>query len=92
MVPQATGCRVPKGIRTSQEAFVRDLPELLRDQNLRGKWVAYHGDERIGIDADDAPLIRECLRRGLTVDQYIVDVIEPKPPEPESVSFPSSWR
>jgi hypothetical protein len=68
------------------------LPELLKDHRLRGKWVAYHGDERVGIDADDEPLVRECLRQGLKVDQYIVDVIEPKSSVPEVVDFPSSWR
>jgi hypothetical protein len=64
----------------------------MKDRDLRGKWVAYYGDERIGIALDDEPLIRECVKRGLTVGEYIVDVIEPKPPEPEEVAFPSSWR
>jgi len=29
--------QVPEGIRRSQEAFNRDLPELLKDRRLRGK-------------------------------------------------------
>src|SRR5258708_916221 len=40
---------IPEGIRRSQEAFFRDLPELLKDRRLRGKWIAYHRDERIKI-------------------------------------------
>jgi hypothetical protein len=55
---------VPEGIRESQEAFFLDLPELLKDRRLRGRYVAFHGNERIGIAGDDAPLIRECLHRG----------------------------
>ena len=31
----------------SQQAFWRDLPELLKDERNHGKWVAYHG-ERAG--------------------------------------------
>jgi hypothetical protein len=72
---EATG--VPPGIRRSQEAFWRDLPELLKSKKNRGKWVCYHGDERIGIARTQAELIRECLRRGLHDDEYDLDVIEP---------------
>ncbi len=92
MVPESTEGWLPEGIRASREAFRRDLPELMKDQDLRGDWVAYHGDERIGIDGDDEPLIRECIKRGLKADEYIVDVIEPKPTEPEKVDFPLSCR
>jgi hypothetical protein len=83
--------QVPEGIRKSQEAFFRDLPELLKDRRLRGKYIAYHGDERIGIARDDVPLIRECLRRGLKRDEYDILVIEPQSPEPEEIDYPSSW-
>jgi hypothetical protein len=92
MVPQSTESWRPEGIRASRDAFFRDLPELLKDRDLQGKWVAYHGDERIGVAVDDEPLIRECISRGLNADEYIVDIIEPKPTEPEEVDFPSSWR
>jgi hypothetical protein len=47
---------------------------------------------KVGIADHDEPLIRECLRRGLREDEYIVDVIEPKPTEPEKVDFASLWR
>ena len=40
---------VPEGIRRSQEGFFRDLPRLLQDRKLHGRFVAYHGDERVKI-------------------------------------------
>jgi hypothetical protein len=83
---------IPPGIRASREAFLRALPELLKTPGLRDKWIAFHGEEQIGIADDDEPLIEACLERGLKGDQYIVDVIEPKPAQPEKVELPSSWR
>jgi hypothetical protein len=68
---------VPPGIRRSQEAFWRDLPELLTKKKWRGKWVCYHGDERVGIGTYEN-LIRECLQRGLKDEEYDLDVIEPQ--------------
>jgi hypothetical protein len=76
-----------EGVLRSQKAFLRDLPELLKDEALRGKWVAYHGDERIGVAPSDEPLIQECLRRSLKRDQYDLFIID----ETEEVTFPSSW-
>lgn len=72
--PAMTG--VPPGILRSQQAFWRDLPALLKEKKNHGKWVCYHGDERIGISVKSDDLIRECLRRGLKEDQYDLDVIE----------------
>ncbi len=37
---------IPEGIRRSQDAFFRDLPELLKDESLLGQCVAYYGDEQ----------------------------------------------
>ena len=68
---------VPAGIRRSQEAFRRDLPQLLQDRKLRGQWVAYHGEERIGVARRMAFLTRQCLRRGLQDDQFYVGLIDP---------------
>ena len=83
---------IPEGIRKSKEAFFRDLAALIGDPSLRGKWVAYHGEERIGIATDDEPLIMECRRRGLEVHEYIVLTIEPKTTAPEHVDFPLAWQ
>jgi len=86
--PPGLASGVPPGILRSQQAFWRDLPELLENKKIRGKWVAYHGNERIGIARTEVELIRECLRRGLRDDEYDLDVIEPhaRPPwEPEEI-------
>jgi hypothetical protein len=68
---------VAPGIRRSQAAMRRDLPGLLADPRLRGKFVAYHGDERVGIADRMWDLIEECQRRGLADDTYDIGVIEP---------------
>jgi hypothetical protein len=78
---------IPEGVRRSQRAFLRDLPQLLKDESLRGKWVAYHGDERIGIASTEESLLQECLRRGLKKDQYDTFIID----DTEEVIIPSSW-
>jgi len=78
---------ITPGILRSQQAFWRDLPQLLTQKKLLGKWVCYHGDERIGIGRYE-DLIRECNRRGLRDDAYDLGVIEPyaRPPwEPEEI-------
>jgi hypothetical protein len=54
----------------SQEAFYRDLPELLR--TYCKQWVAYHGDERIGFARSKTELYERCLRRGFKEDEFIV--------------------
>jgi hypothetical protein len=83
---------IADGIRRSQDAFFRDLPELLEDKSLLGQSVAYHGDERIGIAPSDEPLIREINRRGIQDDEFDLFVIRPQGREPEEVTYPSSWR
>ena len=89
--PRLEESAVPEGIRRSQEAFFRDLPELLKDRRVRGKWVAYRGDEPVKIGRSEADVIRECVRRGLKPDQYDIFVIRPQSPEPEEVDYPSAW-
>src|SRR5689334_11146177 len=78
----ALDLKVPEAIRRSQEAFFRDLPALLQDRKLRGKWVAYHGEERVKVGKSETEVIGECLRRGLKRDQYDIFVIRPQSPEP----------
>jgi hypothetical protein len=79
---------IAPGILRAQQAFWRDLPELLKDKRNHGRWVANHGDERVALAPTQVELIRECLRRGLHDDEYDRDVIEPqaRPPwEPEVI-------
>ncbi len=78
---------IPAGILRSQQAFWRDLPHLLSQRKLRGRWVCYHGDERIGIGTYEE-LIRQCLGRGIPDDAFYLGRIRPQelPPwEPEDV-------
>jgi len=41
-------------------AFYRNLPELLKKHY--GKWVAYHGDEFMGLGRTQTELYQKCLR------------------------------
>ena len=68
---------IPEGIQRSQQALRRALPELLAKPKYYHQWVAYHGEERIGIAQEKTDLIRECLRRGLPDDEYDVGWIDP---------------
>lgn len=76
---------VPEGLRRSKEAFRRALPGLLADRRLRGWWVAYHGDERVGVARKPETLTRQCVQRGLTHVQYHVGCIRPHADEPEEI-------
>lgn len=67
---------IPPGIKRSQEAFWRDLPELLKKKKWHRQWACYAGEERIGIGKKKTPLVQECLARGLEDDQFYVGVIE----------------
>jgi hypothetical protein len=78
---------IPPGILRSQQAFWRDLPHLLSQRKLLGRWVCYQGDERIGVGVYDE-LIRECRRRGIPDDTFYLGRIHPRelPPwAPEEV-------
>jgi hypothetical protein len=72
-----TSFEIPIGILRSQQAFWRDLPELLKEKRNGGKWVCYHGDERLGI-GDRELLIRETLQRAIPEDAYYMDCIQPQ--------------
>jgi hypothetical protein len=57
-------------IQRSIDAFRRDLPGLLKEH--RGQYIAYHGQERIGIASSQISLYDECFRRGLSRDDFVV--------------------
>jgi hypothetical protein len=93
--PSQPDFEVAQGILRSQQAFWRDLPELLKNKRNRNKWVCYHGDERIGIAKSDVPLIKECLRRNLPDDSYDLFVIREHdlaPWEVEEVEALGPWH
>lgn len=71
--PSQSGAEVTPGILPeilpSQQAYWRDLPQLLSQPKMRDRWVCYHGDERFGIGNYDS-LVRECVRRGIPDDAF----------------------
>jgi hypothetical protein len=75
--------QVPEGIRRSEEAFLRDLPELLARKRLRGRWVLYHGDEQLGIWRSPQRMDRAIVKCGLRNDEYYTGVICPHEEEDE---------
>jgi hypothetical protein len=66
----------------SQEAFWQDLPGLLRDRRNHGRWVAYHGGERVGLGASATELYQRCLGRGLPRGAFYVGRIEERDTPP----------
>jgi hypothetical protein len=60
----------------SMEAFWRDLPGLVKDSGLRGTWVAYHGDQRMGFGKTQTELYQESFRRGLQRGEFYVGRVE----------------
>lgn len=71
----------------AQQAFWRDLPELLKDRRNHGQWVAYHGDERVGLGRDDGELYRACLQRGLRRGEFYVARVREREVPPWEPSF-----
>lgn len=67
---------VSRSIIRSQAAFRRDLPRLLSERP--GQWVAYHGDDAIGFGPTKTDIYRECIRRGLKQNEFLVRSIEPE--------------
>jgi hypothetical protein len=68
--------QIPPGIRRSQEAYWRDLPQLLQSRH-KGQWVAYHGDERVGFARSQDEIYRECFQRGYRDDDFYVARVTP---------------
>jgi hypothetical protein len=57
------------------KAFERDLPQLWEERP--GQWVAYRGEERLGLAAQQHELYQRCFEQGLTLEEFIVFCIEP---------------
>src|SRR5262245_13735568 len=67
--------RIPPLIEQAQQAFTRDLAQLVQEQP--GQWVAYAGELRIGFAKSQTELYQECLRRGFQPDEFLIRSIEP---------------
>lgn len=76
-------------IQKSIDAFRHDLPELLKTHP--GKWVAYHGDERVGFGKTQTELYQRCFARGLTQDDFIVGFTEHGAFEPDEEIEVTCW-
>jgi hypothetical protein len=85
--PASAVSGVPPGIRAAQEAYWRDLPELLKLKSGERQWVAYHRQQRIAFAATVAELYQECQRCGIPIGEFYVDRLEPRalPPWEEEV-------
>ena len=66
---------VSPSMMEAEEAFLRDLPHLLKERP--GEWVGYHGSDRIGFALTKDLMYLRCLDRGLERDEIAVRCIEP---------------
>jgi hypothetical protein len=71
--------RVPPLIQRGQEAFRRNLPQLLKKH--RGDWVAYSGDRQLGVGRSKRELYQRCLHQGLGPDEFVGRGIAPEMPD-----------
>ena len=67
---------VPPLIQRGQEAFRRDLPELMKKHE--GKWVTYSGDRRIGITRTKSQAFHLGFKEGLTDHEFVARGITPR--------------
>jgi hypothetical protein len=56
-----------------EKAFCRDLPELLKTHE--GKWVAYRGEQRLGLADSSTSLYREYLAQGIDPKELFIELI-----------------
>lgn len=67
-------------------AFQRDWPQLAQEHY--GQWVAYHGDQQLGIGRSKTELYQVCLQRGLKRGEFQVFGIEHPLPDNLVVDWP----
>ncbi len=63
----------------SQKAFWQSLSELLKEKRNQGKWVAYHGEERVAFGRTDVDVYQQCFRRGMKRGEFYVGRLEIDP-------------
>src|SRR4051812_40561504 len=73
--PPPVDWSIPPLIRSGQEAYQRDLPELLKKHE--GRWIAYSGDRRLGITRTRRQAYELGFRGGLARHEFIVLGIDP---------------
>jgi hypothetical protein len=64
----------PAIILEARDRYFHDQEELLahRSAHPDEKWVAYHGQKRLGFGKSQIELIRHGLDRGLSIRDFIV--------------------
>jgi hypothetical protein len=67
--------KVPPAVAQGQEAFRRDLPQLL--EQYRGQWVAYRGPDRIAVGKTQEAAYQQCLQSGKGKEDFVVLYVEP---------------
>ena len=82
---------IPEGILRARAALRHDLPALLANRRARGKWACYTGEGQVGIGKDFLALIRECVRRGLGDDMFIIERVQPNAGSDEEVEMESRY-
>ena len=75
--PSTPEILVAEGILKARAALRRDLPTLLNDRRVRGKWACYSSEGQIGFGDDYLALIRECVSRGIADDAFVVERVGP---------------
>jgi hypothetical protein len=80
---------IPEGIRRARAALRRDLPALLASRWTRGKWACYTGQGKVGIGRDYLALLRECNRRGIPENEWIIERITPRAGSEEEIEIES---
>lgn len=68
---------IPEGIRLAKAALRRDLPELLANRRMRGKYVCYQRDKRVIVGKDYLSVIGEVVRLNIPGEDYIVAKVRP---------------
>jgi hypothetical protein len=67
-------------------AFQRDWPRLAQEHY--GRWVAYQGEQQLGIAATQTELYQECFRRDLRCGEFHVFGIEHPLPDYMYLDWP----
>jgi hypothetical protein len=74
--------QLPEAVLESMRAYWLELPKLLDDRKLRGKWVLYRGNERVAVGKDMGELYRLAEARGFSAQTYFIERIDPQPIPP----------
>jgi hypothetical protein len=82
---------IPAGIRAARAALRKDLADLLAKRRYRGKFAAYSNQGQVAIGNSYLALVRECIKRGIPDDAFIIERIEPGAGSEEVEEIESNW-